>query len=66
MGGLCILLALDVCQQVCFTRVKGIRTIGESVDGADMPKPPYKGKACNHPNAAFVSLFRPMTVVLER
>ena len=24
-----------------------------------------KGKACNHPNAAFVSLFRPMTVVLE-
>ena len=34
--------------------------IGESVvslyrDGADVPKPPYKGKAYNHPNAAFVA-----------
>ena len=27
-------------------------------DDADMPMPPYIGKACNRPNAAFVSLFR--------
>ena len=37
--------------------------IRESVDSlcrddADMPMPPYIGKACNRPNAAFVSLFR--------
>ena len=36
--------------------------IRESVDSlcrddADMPMPPYIRKACNHPNAAFVSLF---------
>ena len=38
-------------------------TIRESVDSlcrddADMPMPPYIRKACNRPNAAFVSLFR--------
>ena len=33
-------------------------------DGMDMPKPPYKGKACNCPNSAFVSIFRCLTVVL--
>ena len=37
--------------------------IRESVDSlcrddADMPMPPYIGKACNRPNAAFVSLLR--------
>ena len=37
--------------------------IRESVDSlsrndADMPMPPYIRKACNCPNAAFVSLFR--------
>ena len=37
--------------------------IRESVDSlcrddADMPMTPYIGKACNRPNAAFVSLFR--------
>ena len=37
--------------------------IRESVDSlcrddADMPMPPYIRKACNRPNAAFVSLFR--------
>ena len=34
-------------------------------DGADMPRPPYIGKACTHPNATFVSLFRHLTVVLN-
>ena len=38
-------------------------SIRESVDSlcrddADMPMPPYIRKACNRPNAAFVSLFR--------
>ena len=38
-------------------------SIRESVDSlcrddADMPMPPYIGKAYNRPNAAFVSLFR--------
>ena len=40
-----------------------VHCIRESVDSlcrddADMPMPPYIGKACNRPNAAFVSLFR--------
>ena len=40
-----------------------IHSIRESVDSlcrddADMPMPPYIRKACNRPNAAFVSLFR--------
>ena len=42
--------------------------IRESVDSlcrddADMPMPPYIRKACNRPNAAFVSLFRYLTVI---
>ena len=41
----------------------GKRAIRESVDSlcrddADMPMTPYIRKACNRPNAAFVSLFR--------
>ena len=41
--------------------------IRESVDSlcrddVDMPKPPYKRKACNLPNVAFVSLFRKLMV----
>ena len=44
--------------------------LSESVDSlcrddADMPKPPYKRKACNLPNVAFVSLFREIIVILE-
>ena len=44
-----------------YTSVKIIKN--ESVDSlcrddADMPMPPYIRKACNCPNAAFVSLFR--------
>ena len=34
-------------------------------DGADMPRPPYIGKACTRSNATFVSLFRHLTVVLK-
>ena len=34
-------------------------------DGADMPRPPYIGKACTRPNATFVSLFSRLTVVLK-
>ena len=34
-------------------------------DDADMPKPPYKRKACNPPDVAFVSLFRQIIVILE-
>ena len=42
--------------------------IRESVDSlcrddADMPMPPYIRKACNRPNAAFVSLFMYLTVI---
>ena len=38
----------------------GIRESVDSLcrDDADMPMPPYIRKACNRPNAAFVSLFR--------
>ena len=48
----------------------GRLSIRESVDSpcrddADMPIPPYIRKACNRPNAAFVSLFRYMTVIHE-
>ena len=55
---------------VLFQGQKCIATIGESVDSlcrddADMPKPPYKRKACNLPNVAFVSLFREIIVILE-
>ena len=32
-------------------------------DDADMPMPPYIRKACNRPNAAFVSLFMYLTVI---
>ena len=40
--------------------VVGIRESVDSLcrDDADMPIPPYIGKAYNRPNAAFVSLFR--------
>ena len=43
--------------------VARICIIRESVDfpcrdDADMPMPPYIRKACNRPNATFVSLFR--------
>ena len=36
-----------------------------SRDDADMLMLPYIRKACNRPNAAFVSLFRYLTVILE-
>ena len=54
-----------------YTSIKIIKNeIRESVDslcrdGADMPRPPYIGKACTRPNATFVSLFRHLTVVLK-
>ena len=34
-------------------------------DGADMPRPPYIGKACTHPNLEDLSLFRYLTIVYE-
>ena len=45
-----------------------VACIRESVDSlcrddADMPMPPYIRKACNRPNAAFVSLFRYLPVI---
>ena len=51
------ILVIQVFSQILCTCIR------ESVDslcrdGADMPMPPYIGKACNRPNAAFVSLFR--------
>ena len=53
------IIALQVCKH--FNNC--IQCIRESVDSlcrddADMPTPPYIRKAYNHPNAAFVSLFR--------
>ena len=44
----------------CEWQVVAIRESVDSLcrDDADMPMPPYIGKACNRPNAAFVSLFR--------
>ena len=34
-------------------------------DGADMPRPPYIGKACTRPNLEDLSLFRYLTIVYE-
>ena len=34
-------------------------------DGADMPRPPYIGKACTRPNIEDLSLFRYLTIVYE-
>ena len=49
--------------QIYLCEVDSGQVIRESVDSlcrddADMPMPPYIRKACNRPNAAFVSLFR--------
>ena len=35
-------------------------------DGADMPRPPYVGKACTRPNLEDLSLFRYLTIVYIR
>ena len=45
-------------------------SIRESVDslcrdGADMPRPPYIGKACTRPNLEDLSLFRCLTIVYD-
>ena len=47
-----------------------VTSIRESVDslcrdGADMPRPPYIGKACTRPNLEDLSLFRYLTIVYE-
>ena len=47
-----------------------VLSIRESVDslcrdGADMPRPPYIGKACTRPNLEDLSLFRYLTIVYE-
>ena len=47
-----------------------MHVIRESVDslcrdGADMPRPPYIGKACTRPNLEDLSLFRYLTIVYE-
>ena len=34
-------------------------------DGADMPRPPYIGKACTRPNLEDLSLFRYLSNVYE-
>ena len=34
-------------------------------DGADMPRPPYIGKACTRPNLEDLSLFRYLTIMYE-
>ena len=48
----------------------GNDNIRESVDslcrdGADMPRPPYIGKACTRPNLEDLSLFRYLSNVYE-
>ena len=45
----------------------GIRESVDSLcrDGADMPRPPYIGKACTRPNLEDLSLFRYLTIVYE-
>ena len=45
------------------TVINGIRLVITAGHDADMPIPPYIQKACNRPNAAFVSLFRYLTVI---
>ena len=54
---------VTVAVHVVLTHNRVHLVIRESVDSlcrddADMPMPPYIRKACNRPNAAFVSLFR--------
>ena len=63
-------LLSSVCQLVChmaqlITMSSPIRESVDSLcrDDADMPMPPYVRKACNRPNAAFISLFRYLTVI---
>ena len=51
------------CYPCNYSLASFLSYIRESVDSlcrddADMPMPPYIRKACNRPNAAFVSLFR--------
>ena len=60
------------CNTTCLGRFRNLAASGirESVDslcrdGADMPRPPYIGKACTCLKATFVSLFRHLTVVLK-
>ena len=52
--------ANSVRVRLLFSAYTHIRESVDSLcrDDADMPMPPYIGKACNRPNAAFVSLFR--------
>ena len=57
----CVMLELRCTTQFLDDFVSYIR---ESV-GSLMGKPPYKRKACNLLNVAFVSLFRQLPVILE-
>ena len=63
MYNTCIYKDLQNCCKLAQCGHDARQRIRESVDSlcrddADMPMPPYIGKACNRPNAAFVSLFR--------
>ena len=51
----------------CTCHVHCIRESVDSLcrDGADMPRPPYIGKACTRPNLEDLSLFRYLTIVYE-
>ena len=68
--------ALDMSHFVAFYNVymdanvpmhAGIRESVDSLcrDGADMPRPPYIGKACARPNLEDLSLFRYLSNVYE-
>ena len=58
---------LKTCMQAEDTLAPGIRESVDSLcrDGADMPRPPYIGKACTRPNLEDLSLFRYLTIVYE-
>ena len=58
---------LSLHKKISETSKNEIRESVDSLcrDDADMPMPPYIRKAYNRPNAAFVSLFRWLTVILE-
>ena len=50
-----------------FYNTCGIRESVDSLcrDGADMPRPPYIGKACTRPNLEDLSLFKSLASVHE-
>ena len=64
---LIMLFTAPIANKLCLIELVIIRESVDSLcrDGADMPRPPYIGKACTRPNLEDLSLFRYLTIVYE-